>query len=85
MSQSDNNRRYEARQREKGYVRGPRIRGEASERLRDLAYRFNLPPSEVVSRLLLDEPLGADVRFTSSNQHGLSPAEVQHARGMGLA
>ena len=85
MSQSDNNRRYESRQRGKGFVRGPRVRGDAAERLRDLAYRHKLTPCEVVSRLLLDEPLGSDTRRTTENPHGLSPAELQHAREIGLA
>lgn len=67
--------KFEAKQKADGYVRGPRIRSEASQRLRDLAYRHNLTPCEVVSRLLLDEPLGADTRITASNPLGLSPLE----------
>lgn len=80
MTQAANNARYEARQKEKGYVRGPRIRGEAAERLRDLAYLHNLTPCEVVSRLLLDEPLPIP-----GNPFGLSPDELRHARLQGYA
>ena len=75
MSQPAYKIRFEAKQRAAGYVRGPRIRSEASQRLRDLAYRHNLTPCEVVSRLLLDEPLGVDCRITAANPMGLSPAE----------
>ena len=84
MSQTDNNRRYEARQRAKGYVRGPRIRGEAAERLRELAYCHNLSPCEVVSRLLLDEPLGANIARRHANPHGFSDIEMRDATEMGI-
>ena len=80
MSQSPYNARYEARQRAKGYVRGPRITGEAAARLRDLAYVHNLTPCEVVSRLLLGEPLPIP-----GNPFGLSPDELLHARLQGYA
>lgn len=85
MSRADNNRRWNQRQRERGFMRGPQISSEAHERLRELAYRHHLSMGEVVTRLLLDEPLGADLRFRAGNPHGLSPAELQHAREIGLA
>jgi len=41
------------------FVRGPRITAEAAERLRELVYQHRIDPCEVVSRLLLGEPLDA--------------------------
>jgi len=77
VSQSADNRRYEARQREKGYVRGPRITGDAAERLRTLAFIHGLTPCEVVSRLLLGESLGTASLSVVENLHGFSEAEAR--------
>lgn len=67
------NSAYEARRKAAGYVRGPRIRSEASERLQILAFRHRLTPAEVVSRLLLGEPLP----FEPGQAVQLSPYEKQ--------
>lgn len=77
MSQSADNRRYEARQREKGYVRGPRITGDAAERLRTLSFIHSLTPCEVVSRLLLGESLGTANLSVVENLHGFSASEAR--------
>lgn len=55
----DHKRRYEAHRRAEGFVRGPRITGEAAERLRALAFEHRMTPSEVVSRLLMGVSLEA--------------------------
>ena len=75
MGTKPENSRYEARRRIEGWVRGPRITHDASEQLRILAYRHRLTPSEVVTRLLLSVPLGADVPATP-----LAMAECEHRR-----
>lgn len=49
------NRRDEDKRKAAGWRRGPRITDEASEALRELCYRHKLPPSEVVSRLILGD------------------------------
>jgi hypothetical protein len=71
--------RYEAKKRAAGFVRGPRITADASERLHALAYRYKLTPCEVVSRLLLDMPLdgehGASVLW--QRREGLSDVEMR--------
>jgi len=59
MATKPENARYEARMRVAGYVRGPRISAEAAERLRELAHRHRLTPSDVVTRLLLGIALDA--------------------------
>lgn len=58
MATRPENARYEAKRQSEGWVRGPRITGAAAARLRDLAYLHKLDPCVVVSRLLLDIPLG---------------------------
>lgn len=58
MARPQDNARWEKKQRDAGWVRGPRITGEASERLRELAYRHRITPAEVVTRLLLGVSLG---------------------------
>lgn len=65
------NRRDEDKRKAAGWVRGPRIRAKASEALRELAYRHQLPPSEVVSRLILGELTVTPSPFPA----GLSEAE----------
>lgn len=60
MARPQDNAKWEAKQREAGWVRGPRITADAAERLRDLAHRHRLTPAQVVSRLLLDITLGID-------------------------
>jgi len=59
MAKPEHNARYERKRREAGWVRGPRISGQASERLRELAFQHRLDPCEVVTRLILGDPLGA--------------------------
>lgn len=68
MARPQDNAKWEAKQREAGWVRGPRITADAAERLRDLAYRHRLTPAQVVSRLLLDIPLGFDEPVGFSEQ-----------------
>ena len=70
MGTKPENARYEAKRRTEGWVRGPRITHDASEQLRILAFRHRLTPSEVVTRLLLEIPLGSD-----ANPMGLSEPE----------
>ena len=62
------NRTYEAKQKAAGWVRGPRITEDASERLRILAFKHRLTPSEVVCRLLLDLPLDSNKATTRAEQ-----------------
>ena len=90
MARPQDNARWEAKQREAGWVRGPRITGEASERLRTLAYRHRITPAEVVTRLLLGIPLDDrnstpvrgvdavvdDARAEFQRRHGLSDSEM---------
>lgn len=76
--QREYNAAYEARRKAAGYVRGPRIRSEASERLQVLAFRHRLTPAEVVSRLLLGEPLP----FDPGAEVPLCPYERAVARDM---
>lgn len=77
MARPQDNAKWEAKQREAGWVRGPRITADASERLRDLAYRHRLTPAQVVSRLLLDIPLGYDL------PSGFSESERKYWETMG--
>ena len=78
MTQHDDNVRYERRMRERGYVRkGFRIPAEAAERLRVLAFLHGLNSSEVVSRLLLGEPLGTTNLSIVANPYGFSDAEAR--------
>ena len=97
MARPQDNSRWEAKQREAEWVRGPRITGEASERLRTLAYRHRITPSEVVTRLLLGIPLddgnstpvrGADAvvddaRAEFQRLHGFSDSEMRYYEEMG--
>ena len=90
MAKPEHNERYERKRRAAGWVRGPRISGEASERLRELAFQHRLDPCEVVTRLILGEPLGvagsqpetceADVeswaRVEYQRRNGLSDSEM---------
>ena len=92
MARPQDNARWERKQRASGWVRGPRITGEASERLRTLAYRHRITPAEVVTRLLLGIPLddgnstpvrGADAvaddaRAEFQRLHGLSDSEMRY-------
>lgn len=80
MSRADNNRRWNARQRERGYMRGPQITAEAHERLRELAHQHRMSMGEVMTHLLLNIPLP-----TTGNPFGLSPDELLHARLQGYA
>ena len=59
MAKPEHNERYERKRKAAGWVRGPRISGQASEALREMAFRYRLDPCEVVTRLILGEPLGA--------------------------
>lgn len=77
MARPQDNAKWEAKQREAGWVRGPRITADAAERLRDLAHRNRLTPAQVVSRLLLDIPLGYDL------PSGFSESERQYWETMG--
>lgn len=92
MATKAENARYEARQREAGMVRGPRITKSASEALRGLAYRFNLDPWQVVSALILEAherssldtagPVSPNVNLTARQlsamkMHGMSAAEAR--------
>ena len=61
MATKPENARYEAKRKAEGWVRGPRITADAAEQLRVLAHRHRLTPAEVVSRLLLEIPLGSVV------------------------
>lgn len=80
------NRDYEERRKAAGYVRGPRIRKEASERLQILAFRHRLTPAEVVSRLLLGEPLpfdpGAAVELSPYEREALAAANEPDRRSV---
>ena len=71
--------RYEAKKRSAGFVRGPRITADASERLHALAYRHRLTPCEVVSRLLLDMPLDGELGASAlwQRREGLSDIEMR--------
>lgn len=68
MARPQDNARWEAKQREAGWVRGPRITADASERLRELAFEYRLTPAQVVSRLLLGVPLAFDAPVPLSYQ-----------------
>lgn len=54
------NRNDDRKRKAAGWVRGPRVRSEASEHLQLLAFRHRMTPSEVASRLILGEPLTKD-------------------------
>jgi hypothetical protein len=60
MASPQDNAKWEAKQREAGWVRGPRITADAAERLRELAFEYRLTPAQVVSRLLIGVPLAFD-------------------------
>lgn len=85
----DHKRRFEARQRAEGFVRGPRITGEASERLRELAFQHRMTPSEVVSRLLMGVALDAPGAVTRpadpTMPRGFSDAEREAWEQMRVA
>ena len=90
MATKPENARYEARKRDQGWVRGPRITADAAEQLRGLAYRHRLTPSEVVSRLLLEVPLASDApafgardpRADFQRQQGFSDIEMRELERM---
>lgn len=76
MNQAMYRRRHEEKKRAQGYVRGPRITGEAAERLRTLAFIHGITPSEVVSRLLIGAPMTGVVAVVQ-NPHGFSEQEAR--------
>lgn len=61
MGTKPENRRYEAKQRAQGFVRGPRITADAAEALRELSFRNRLDPWQVVSVLLLEAQSRSDL------------------------
>lgn len=79
MSRQDraHKEKWEAKKREAGYVRGPRITAEAAERLRTLAFECRMTPSEVVSRLLIEAGERDGRVHTAMREHGLSLAEAR--------
>ena len=97
VARPEDNARWEKKQRAAGWVRGPRITGEASERLRTLAYRHRITPAEVVTRLLLGIPLDDgnstpvrgvdavvdDARAEFQRLHGFSDSEMRYYEAMG--
>lgn len=84
LTRQEHRARFEAKQREAGYVRGPRITAAAAERLRELAFTSRMTPSAVVSRLI--ELAGEDDMrtYTAMRTRGLSRAEAQHVVREGL-
>ena len=86
MARPQDNARYEAKQKANGWVRGPRISADAAEQLRELAHTHRLTPAQVVTRLILQVPLGdTQVDARSFDSHGFSAQEQRdwEERGYG--
>ena len=86
MAAPEHNARYERKRKAAGWVRGPRISGDAAEQLREMAYRHRLDPCEVVTRLILGEPLGvADAQPDTCEAGVESWARAEYQRRHGLS
>src|SRR5690625_7756914 len=86
MAKPEHNARHERKRREAGWVRGPRISGQASERLRELAFQHRLDPCEVVTRLILCDPLGAaDAVPETADAVAEAWARSEYQRRIGLS
>ena len=85
MARTEHNTAYEARQRAKGMVRGPRITAAAADELHRLSYLHRLTPSQVVSSLILGTLRGSPPLHVSfQERERLSDEEVAFARSIGL-
>lgn len=84
MNQREHNARHEAKRKEAGYVRGPRISSDAAERLRVLSFEHKQAPSHVVSRLLIEAGERDNRVKTAMREKGLSLDEARYVVEHGI-